>query len=230
MTTDSHLNTETTLNGSSSPALNRTGNVPIQLLWEHGYLVRGSSLNLTVTITNPPSNGVAPVLYQLNNWDQYNKVLLTSSSPSHYIARYPLNMISTTITVDVNIDDAYLFLLYLPARAVFQYEFWLDKVYYSPDDYNFTCTSPCQFSLPSSYILGSNMQCILMLQSSGDMFFDTSTMANRNGFNVPFHIPALVVLLALLISVFISICIFIKYYCVYKKDSNLIYSIENNVV
>ena len=223
----SQINTTTTsVHNSSRPALNRIGYIPFQELWNYGYLLKGSTLNLNITIIDPSFNGAAPILYQFNNYDQYNNIFKQPTyPPDQYIAGYPIRIAgSTNVSVDVNTDDAYFFALYLPGQAMFQYEFWLDKVQYNPGDYNFSCASPCQFPLPSSLTVGSNVQCILMMQMSIASFSEISTMINRNEFNILLYVPAIVVLPLLLTFALVSFCIFACFYSKFRKDSNPSYN------
>ena len=178
------------VHSQSIPNLTRNhGNVPIQLLWNHSYFAKGSSLNLTINITDPPSNGVAPVLYQLNNWHQYNSWVSMASSPSHYIARYPVNKTGiTAVVVNASTDDFYFFMLYLPDKITFHYEFWLDRLYYSPADYEFTCNTTviqpsCQLSLPISASIATTQQCLLVLADGDGQFSSVSTTIQRRSIN-----------------------------------------------
>ena len=203
------------VHSQTPPNLTRNrGNVPIQLLWEHSYLAKGSFLNLTITITDPSSNGVAPVLYRLNNWDQYITLSTTSSPPSDYMDRYLVNETgSTAVIVNVNTDDFYFFMLYLPAKITFQYEFWLDKVYYSPDDYNFTCNTssietPCQLSLPPSASIATTQQCLLVLTDSLDMFSSVSTTIKIKRRLINTLFLSLLLLMALAVVVMLSSAIY----------------------
>ena len=155
------------------------GNEPLQLLWDHGYLAEKSILNLTITIVVPPTNGAAPALYQLNNWTQYLSLLPSDDPPStdQYVAHYPISRTgNTTVSITVTSDDFYFFFLYLPTTTTFQYQFSLNRYYYSPDDYNFTCSTssinrPCLVSLkPSNSLDYSTQQCLLVLPISSHSF------------------------------------------------------------
>ena len=162
----------------SAPNLTRDqGNEPLQLLWDHGYLVEKSTLNLTITIVVPPTNGAAPVLYQLNNWTQYWSLLPSDDPPytDQYVTRYPISRTgNTTVSITVTSTDFHFFFLYLPTTTTFQYQFSLNRYYYSPDDYNFTCSTssinrPCLVTLnPSKSLDYSTQQCLLVLPKSSD--------------------------------------------------------------
>ena len=204
--------------GLSATNLKRErGNEPLQLLWNHGYLVDKSTLNLTITIVDPPTNGAAPALYQLNNWTQYWSLLPSDDPPStdQYITRYPISRTgNTTVSITVTSTDFHFFFLYLPATTVFQYQFSLNRYYYSPDDYNFTCNtsstnSPCKVTLATSYRVG-DIQCLLVLPKSSNSFPSIRTTISRYVANtLSLSLISLMGLLVLLTALLSIVCLWV---------------------
>ena len=203
------------LNNSSAANLRRDqGNEPLQLLWDHGYLAEKSTLNLTITIVVPPTNGAAPALYQLSNWTQYKSLLSSDHPPStgQDVIRYPINRAgNTTISIPVTSDDFYFFFLYLPATTVFQYQFWLNKYYYDIRDYNLTSSlaKSYRFMFAPSYASSVDMRlrCWLVYQDiTSDTYFALNTNVIRNPVILPVLLPVIAVLVVLTI---ISLCILI---------------------
>ena len=192
------------LNKTSASNLTRErSNQPLQSLEDHSYLVENSTLNITITIVDQPA--LAPVLYQLNNWTQYLKMLSIDDPPptGQYVASYPINKTgNTTIFITVTSDDFHFFLLFLPATTTFQFRFWLNRYYYSYDDYKFACTSTtsCRFPLTPSYTSGSNIQCQLLQLLGGDNdFISVNTNISRNPIVLSIFVPAIIMTLILIL-------------------------------
>ena len=189
------------------------GNERLQLLEDFSYLVMGSSLNISITFADLPTNKAAPVLYQLNNWTQYQSLQNSGAPPStgQYVAHYSID-VTKNITVPVTSTDFYFFLLYLPVETVFQYQFWLNRVYYNYSDYNFTCDASstntlCPFELPISSSAGTHTQCLLvLLPNTTDIIYHVNTSVTRRPVNS--LSLTLFVLMGLLILVVLSSVIY----------------------
>lgn len=213
--------------GMSGTIPGSRGTNPLQNLEVHSYLVHGSSLTVGITITHLPS-GARPILYQLNKYETY--WMLQSSvqklSADQYVASYPIivNKNGTfNVTIIVNSTDFQFFLLYLPVAdddIKFQYEFWLEKRYYSPNDYKFTCnvtTSDnfCPFPLVY-YPVSDRIQCQpVLIESQSSLFNNVSTTTTRNRFVLVISVPILIVMSLLVVCcilLFVSCAFSIKKY------------------
>ena len=189
------------------------GNKHLHLLEKFSYLVIGSSLNISISLADPPANKAALVLYQLNNWTQYQSLLASGAPPStgQYVAHYSIN-VNKNITIPVTSTDFYFFLLYLPVETVFQYQFWLNRVYYNYSDYNFTCDASstntlCPFELSISSSAGAHTQCLLvLLPDTTNMIYHVNTSITRRPINS--LSLTLLVLMGLLILVVLSSVIY----------------------
>ena len=171
----------------SSIDANVTGNWPLNTLEEYSYMVTGSFVIFELHILTP-GNGAAPTLFILDNWKDYRvKYSSGDELPSRYVTRYPISSTGTTThNITINSTGLYFFLLHFPSKTDFYYEFWVDRFYYSRDDYSFNCSgsSSCHFSLDTASTIGTDVQCLMVMPlGTKDEFIDITTQVVRNPIN-----------------------------------------------
>ena len=221
------------VHGMSGTIPGSHGTNPLQNLEVHSYLVNGSSLTVAITITHlPPSGAKWLFLYMLNKYEMYWMLQSSVQKLPADVKHYPIfiNKSGTfNVTISINSTDFYFFLLYLPADTRFQYEFWLEKRYYSPNDYNFTCNvttsdNSCPFPLVYS-LISDHIQCqpVLIESQNSHLFNNISTTTSRNRFVFVISVPILVVIsltFVCCILPFVSCVVSIKKYRSHMNNEN----------
>ena len=173
-----------------------SGHQQMDQLEQFAYLVSGSYINISITITSPPTSPNAPIyLYVFTLFDSYMSFLKDKDVPP-YFQRHKIssnNGSITSVTIPVTETQFYFYGLDLPKGANYYYDYVITRVFYNASDYDFPCTLTskileCSLDLNSSSLPKHNEQCVLSycnaIENSHDLFFPLQLDLLRKKLNV----------------------------------------------
>ena len=192
----SSLKTYVEIQTGSPNGRSGSGNQQFDQLEKFAYLVSGSYINISITITSPPTSSNAPIyLYVFTLLDSYNSFPKDSDTPP-YFQRHSIssnNGSVTSVTVPVTETQFYFYGLDLPKGANYYYDYVITRVFYNASDYDFPCTLTskileCSLDLNASSLPKHNEQCVLSycntIENSNDLFFPLQLDLLRKKLNV----------------------------------------------
>ena len=114
-----------------------------QLEWleTYAYLVKGSSIQITITIVEPPDPVKEVFLYVFNSYNDYN-ALSDVTNVSDYFTRYdikPQNGSNTTYSVNITETSYYFYALWTPNGTAFRYNYTVYQISYNISNIDFPC-------------------------------------------------------------------------------------------
>ena len=144
----------------------------LELLEPYAYLVEGSYIELTITITEPPDPVKQVYLYVFNNYNDYTS-LSNVTNVSDYFTRYdiePQNGSYTTFFMNITETSYYFYALWTPNGTAFEYDYTVDQISYNISNDDFSCVlttnnplCTLEIKIPDSAdcCISSNRQCLV---------------------------------------------------------------------
>lgn len=193
----------------------------LDMLENLAYLLEGSTVEIAITITSPPSDGGDMHLNVFKNWKDYKKFqksVINTGSSTVFKINNSLNHITYT-SLNITQDGFYFFGVDSTNGTEFYYNYTVTRYFYNATEYLYDCTitsdaPSCVFTLEeTSAPRGDSHHCLLSYttvgRDVGDPFYTVDMDINKKPFNWIIGVMmglAVMAVLVLFVLSFVLLC------------------------
>ena len=200
----------------------------LDMLERYAYYLKGSTIEIAITITEPPSDSHGEMhLNVFNNWNDYKEFQLSvvgTASKTVYKIDNTVDHI-TYASINVTQDGFYFFGVDSTNGTGFYYNFTVTRYFYNSTEYLYNCTitstaPSCVFALEKTSVPKKNSQhCILLYTTVegfiSEPFYTVNMNVGRRSFNWIIGMTigmAGISLVLLFLLLFVILCVWCRKY------------------